>query len=78
MEMNELLQSNSYIYNQVYWILQIVILKKIRKFFVYLRREVLCPQYFYNIFTTNPKWQVVTGCYYFGKKVILVLDSNLN
>ena len=32
MEMNELLQSNSYIYNQVYWILQIVILKKIHKF----------------------------------------------
>ena len=31
-----------------------------------------------NIFTTNPKWQVVTGCYCFGKKVILVLVSNLN
>ena len=35
-------------------------------------------QHFYNIFTTNPKWQVVTSCYCWGKKVILVLDSNLN
>ena len=35
-------------------------------------------QHFYNIFTTNPKWQVVTSCYCWGKKVISVLDSNLN
>ena len=27
-------------------------------------REMICPQHFHNIFTTNPKWQVVTGCYY--------------
>ena len=24
------------------------------------------------------KWQIVTSCYYWGKKVILVLVSNLN
>ena len=32
----------------------------------------------HNIFTTNLKWQVVTSCYCWGKKVILVLNSNLN
>ena len=29
---------------------------------------MICPQYFHNIFTTNPKWQVVTGCYCGGAK----------
>ena len=41
-------------------------------------REMICLQQFYNIFTTTPKWQVVTSCYYWVKKVILVLNSNLN
>ena len=45
---------------------------------VELRREMICLQHFYNIFTTNPKWQVVTSCYCWGKKVILMLVSNLN
>ena len=40
--------------------------------------EMICPQHFYNIFTTNSKWRVVTGCYYWVKKVISVLNSNLN
>ena len=40
--------------------------------------EMIRLQYFHNIFTTNLKWQVVTDYYYWGKKVILVLDSNLN
>ena len=39
---------------------------------------MICAHHFYNIFTTNPKWQVVTSCYCGGKKVILVLVSNLN
>ena len=43
-----------------------------------LYREMICLQHFYNIFITNPKWQVVTSCYCWGKKVILVLISNLN
>ena len=38
--------------------------------------------YVHNIFTTllqkNPKCQIVTDYYYWGKKVILMLDSNLN
>ena len=34
--------------------------------------------YIHNIFTTNPKWQVVTNCYCWGKNVILVINSNLN
>ena len=34
--------------------------------------------YVYNIFTTNPKWQIVTNCYCWGKKVILALVWNLN
>ena len=34
--------------------------------------------YVYNNFTTNSKWQVVTGCYYWVKKVISMLNSNLN
>ena len=32
--------------------------------------------YVHNIFTTNFKLQVVTGCYYYSKKVILLLGSN--
>ena len=43
--------------------------------FAYLLKE---KWHVYNIFTTNPKWQVVTGCYCWSKKVILVLVSNLN
>ena len=35
-------------------------------------------RYVHNIFTTNSNWQVVTGCYCWGKKVILVIGSNLN
>ena len=31
-----------------------------------------------NIFTTNLKWKIVTGCYCWGKNIILVLVSNLN
>ena len=34
--------------------------------------------YVHIIFTTNPKWQVVTSCYCWIKKVISVLNSNLN
>ena len=30
------------------------------------------------ISTTNYEWQVITGFYCWGKKVILVLGSNLN
>ena len=41
-------------------------------------REMICLQQFYNIFTTNPKWQVVTGCYCWVEKVISVSNSNLN
>ena len=40
--------------------------------------EMICLQHFYNIFTTNLKWQVVIGYYCQGKKVILGLVSNLN
>ena len=39
---------------------------------------MIYPQHFHNIFTTNLKWQVVTSCYCWDKKVILVLGSNLN
>ena len=39
---------------------------------VFLIREMICLQHFHNIFTTNPKWKVVTGCYCWGRKVILV------
>ena len=28
-----------------------------------------CPQYFHNIFKTNPKWQVDTRYYCWGKKI---------
>ena len=35
-------------------------------------------QQFYNIFTINHKWQVVTGYYCWVKKIISVLNSNLN
>ena len=45
---------------------------KKRKFFFFEK----C--YMHNIFTTNPKWQVVIGYYCWGKKVILVASSNLN
>ena len=40
--------------------------------------EMIRQQCFHNIFITNPKCQVVTNYYYWSKKVILVLDSNLN
>ena len=36
-------------------------------------REMICLQHFYNIFTTNLKWQVVTSCYCWDKKAILAL-----
>ena len=36
-----------------------------------ISREIICPQYFYNIFTINPKYQVVTVYYCWNKKVIL-------
>ena len=32
----------------------------------------------HNIFTTNPKCQIVTSCYCWIKKIISVLNSNLN
>ena len=35
---------------------------------------MLCLQHIHNILTTNPKWQVIS----WGKKVILVVGSNLN
>ena len=41
-------------------------------------REMICLQHFYNISTTNPKWQVVTSYYCWDKKVILLLVSNSN
>ena len=31
------------------------------------RREMLCLQYFYYIFTTNRKWKVIIGCYEWAK-----------
>ena len=34
--------------------------------------------YMHNIFTTNPKLQIVIGYYFWAKKVILVASSNLN
>ena len=34
--------------------------------------------YVHTIFTTNSKWKVVTSCYCWIKKVISVLNSNLN
>ena len=43
-----------------------------------LEWKMICLQQFYNIFTTNLKWQVVIGCYCWVKKVISVLNSNLN
>ena len=27
--------------------------------YLFTLREMICPQYFHNIFITNPKWQVV-------------------
>jgi len=45
---------------------------------IYGKREMICLQHFHNIFTTNSKWQVVTSCYCWDKKVILVLGLNLN
>ena len=41
---------------------------------------MICLQHFHNIFTKNHKYQVITDYYYYywGKNVILVLDSNLN
>ena len=41
--------------------------------FVISIREMICLQHFYNNFITNPKWQVVTSCYCWDKKVILAL-----
>ena len=38
--------------------------KNLVKFIKYSWREMICLQQFYNIFITNLKWQVVTGCYY--------------
>ena len=29
----------------------------------FIYREMICLQYFHNIFITNFRWQVVTGCY---------------
>ena len=46
--------------------------------FFFFFGEMICAHHFFNIFTTNLKWQVVTNCYYWIKKVILVLNSNLN
>ena len=47
--------------------------------------SISAPQFFFkkkwnvhNIFIKNPKCQIVTDYYYWGKKVILVLGSNLN
>ena len=37
---------------------------------------MICLQQFYNNFKTNPKWLI--GCYCWVKKVISVLNSNLN
>ena len=34
--------------------------------------------YVYNNFITNPEWQVVTNYYYWIKKLILILNLNLN
>ena len=39
------------------------------------KREMICSQYFHNMFTTNPKWQVVTGCYWL---LLLGQKSNLS
>ena len=50
--------------------------KSIVTFFFF--KEMICAYYFYNIFITNPKWQVVNSCYCWIKKVISVLNSNLN
>ena len=33
------------------------------QYICFLQREMICPQYFHNIFTTNSKWQVVIDCY---------------
>ena len=40
---------------------------------IFMQWEMICLQQFYNIFTTNLKWQVVIGCYCWVKKVISVL-----
>lgn len=34
--------------------------------------------YVYNNFITNPKWHVVTNYYYWIKKLISILNVNLN
>ena len=34
--------------------------------------------YIHNIFITNSKWQIVTGCYFGGRKIISLVSSNLN
>ena len=53
-------------------------LPQINGHFFFFFWEMICPHHFYNIFIANPKWHVVTGCYCWIKKVILVLNSNLN
>ena len=45
---------------------------------IYRHQEMLCPQHFHNTFTTNLKWQFVTGCYWWDKNVNLMIDSNYN
>ena len=52
--------------------------KKYVVLFFRKKREMICSQYFYIIFTTNHRCQIVTGCYCWVKKIILVLNSNLN
>ena len=39
---------------------------------------MICLQQLYNIFTTNPKWQVVIDCYCWVKKVISMLNNKFN
>ena len=53
-------------------------LPQINCHFFFFFWEMICAHHFYNIFTTNPKWQVVTSCYCWIKKVISVLNSNFN
>ena len=48
----------------------------LKAYVAYKIKEMICLQHFHNIFTTNPKWQIVTGCYCWGEKVILVLGLN--
>ena len=36
-------------------------------------KEMICLQHFFNIFTINFKWYIITCCYYLNKKIILTL-----